>query len=94
MTTRNLTSYTEEFKLQMVKLYENGKSSKELTKEYGMSSSTLHSWLKRYNNSGSFKKEDNMTELEKELIVLRKQNKQLLMENDILKQAALIMARK
>lgn len=31
---------------------------------------------------------------EYELIALRKQNKQLLMENDILKQAALIMGRK
>ena len=31
---------------------------------------------------------------ENELLILRKENKQLLMENDILKQAALILARK
>jgi len=43
---------------------------------------------------GSFKESDNRTPEEKELIELRKQNKQLLMENDILKQAALIMGRK
>ena len=34
------------------------------------------------------------TDEENELIRLRKENKQVLMENDILKQAALIMARK
>ncbi len=94
MTTRKVTGYTEEFKLQIVKLYENGKGSGEIIKEYGMSSSTLHSWVNRYKKSGSFKKEDNITDIEKELLALRKQNKQLLMENDILKQAALIMARK
>lgn len=42
----------------------------------------------------STKEADNRTPEEKELIALRKQNKQLLMENDILKQAALIMGRK
>ena len=37
---------------------------------------------------------DNLTSEQKELIELRKKNKQLEMENDILKQAALIMGRK
>jgi len=55
--------------------------------------SAVSGWLKRFNNSGSFKASNNRTEEEKELIKLRKQNKQLLIENDILKQAALIMAR-
>ena len=56
--------------------------------------STINKWVKDYNNSGSFKAKDNRTDAENELIRLRKENKQLLMENDILKQAALIMARK
>jgi transposase len=42
----------------------------------------------------SFKKKDNLTEEQAELIKLRKQVKQLEMENDILKQAALIRGRK
>lgn len=42
----------------------------------------------RYNRTESFNAKDNMTEQEKELIELRKRNKQLEMENDILKQAA------
>ena len=48
----------------------------------------------KYNNTGSFKASDNRTEEEKELIRLKKENQQLRMENDILKQAALIMGRK
>ena len=49
---------------------------------------------KQANTSGSFKEKDNLTPEQKELIQLRKQNKQLLMENDILKQAALIFGRR
>ena len=44
--------------------------------------------------SGSFNGKDNRTAEEQELIELRKRNKQLEMENDILKQAALILGRK
>ena len=50
--------------------------------------------LFRSNNTGSFKSCDNRTEEEKEIIRLKKENQQLKMENDILKQAALIMGRK
>ena len=42
----------------------------------------------------SFKTKDNRSTEDNELLALRKENKRLLMENDILKQAALIMARK
>ncbi len=45
MRTRKVTSYTNEFKLQIVKLYENGKSSRDIVKEYGISSSTVHGWI-------------------------------------------------
>ncbi len=44
--------------------------------------------------NGSFKERDNLTPEQAELIALRKKNKQLEMENDILKQAALIFGRK
>jgi transposase len=37
---------------------------------------------------------DNRSEEESELMRLRKENQRLLMENDVLKQAALIMGRK
>ena len=50
--------------------------------------------MKQHNETGSFQTSDNLTPEQKELIALRKQNKQLQMEVDILKQAALIMGRK
>ncbi|SDL04169.1 Transposase and inactivated derivatives [Halanaerobium congolense] len=88
------TKYPEEMKRKVVALANNGKKIKDILDEYGMARSTLHKWIKHYNNSGSFKAKDNRTDKEKELIGLRKENKQLKMENDILKQAALILGRK
>jgi transposase len=94
MEKRVARKYTDEFKRQMVNLYASGKPSGEIIREYELTPSTFHKWVKQFNQSGSFKESDNQTPEQKELIILRKQNKQLLMENDILKQAALIMGRK
>jgi len=94
MGRKSARKYTDEFKQQMVSLYNNDKPSGEIIKEYDLTPSTFHEWVKKFNKTGSFKEADNRTSEEKELIALRKQNKQLLMENDILKQAALIMGRK
>lgn len=87
-------NYTEEFKKQIVLLVKSGKSSGAVAKEYGISKSSVTKWVRDYNNSGSFKAKDNRTPEENELIELRKRVKELEMEADILKQAALIMARK
>lgn len=87
-------TFTAEFKRQMVQLYENGKSRAAIVKEYELSPSALDRWIKQANTSGSFTEKDNRTAEENELIALRKELKQLRMENDILKQAALIMGRK
>ena len=87
-------SYSDEFKQQIVNLHKSGKPVTELAREYGLSRSSVYTWIKYASSSGSFKEADNRSEQEKELIELRKINKKLLMENDILKQAALIMGRK
>ena len=50
--------------------------------------------MKQAQSRGSFKEIDNLTPEQEEFIALRKKNKQLEMENDILKQAALIFGRK
>ena len=94
MSRRPRREFTEEFKLQMVKLYNTGKSQSEIVKEYDLTRSAFASWVKKYNTTGSFKACDNRTEEEKELIRLKKENQQLRMENDILKQAALILGQK
>ena len=91
---RERRTFTPEFKLQLVKLYENGKSRSDIAREYDITPSALDRWIKNHKESGSFKAEDNRSTEEKELLLLHKEVKQLRMENDILKQAALIMGRK
>ena len=92
--TRQRRTFTPEFKLQLVKLYENGKSRADIAREYDITPSALDRWIKNHQETGSFAAKDNRSEEDSELARLRKENKRLLMENDILKQAALIMGQK
>jgi len=48
--------------------------------------------VKQINSTGLSKESDNRTPEEQELLKLRKENQRLKMENDVLKQAALIFA--
>ena len=91
---RERRTYTEEFKKQMVQLYNAGKSQNSIAKEYELTTSTLRKWIDRINATGSSIAKDNRTPMEEELIQLRKRNKQLEMEVDILKQAALIIGQR
>lgn len=91
---RQRRTYTDEFKEQLVQLYLNGKRKCDIIREYDISSSLLDKQIKQSQTTGSFKEKDNRSDLENKLIELRKRNKQLEMENDILKQAALILGRK
>lgn len=75
----------------MVQLYQSGKPRSEIIRKYDLTPSTFDKRVNRHENSGSFKEKDNLTEEQEGLCVLRKRNKQLEMENDILKQVALIM---
>ncbi len=77
-----------------MKLYENGKSRADIVREYDITPSALDCWIKNHQETGSFKAEDNHSQEENELVELRKEVQRLRMENDILKQAVLIMGRK
>ena len=83
--------FTDDFKQQIVDLHNAGMKRSELIKEYELTPSTFDKWIRQAKLTGSFKSVDNMT---RELIQLRKRNKELEMQLDILKQAAVIMARK
>lgn len=91
---RERRTFTPEFKHQMVQLYQSGKSRADIIREYELTPSTFDRWVSQHNNSGSFKEKDNRSPEETELEQLRKRLVQLEMENDILKQAALILGRK
>lgn len=91
---RTRRNYSEDFKNQMVQLYNAGKPRAQIIREYDLTSTAFDRWVKRINNTGSTKECDNRTPEQEELLKLRKENRQLKMENDVLKQAALIFARK
>ena len=77
--------YDEDFKKQLVKIYNQGNHSyRSLGEEYDVAGPTIRTWVIRYNESESFNINDNRTKEEKELIELKKKVKQLEMENDIL----------
>ena len=87
-------NYTDEFREQIVQLYNNGKTVSEISREYKISKTSVSNWVKYAKNTGSFSKKANISEEDKELIELRKEVKQVRMENDLLKQAALILGRR
>ncbi|TCO68098.1 IS3 family transposase [Marinisporobacter balticus] len=72
---RKRRTYTHEFKNQFVQLYLNDKQKCDIVREYDISASLLDKWIKQSENTGSFKKKDNRTPEEQELIALRKRNK-------------------
>ncbi len=94
MTRRTKREFTDAFKQQIVQLYNSGKPRSEIIKEYDLTPSAFDKWVSRINATGSTKESDNRSPEAAELLKLRKENQKLKMENDILKQAALILAQK
>ena len=82
-------SYAEEQRCQLVA---QGKPRSEIIREYDLTGTAFDRWVKRINATGSSHEKDNRTPEEQELLRLRRENQQLKMENDVLKQAALIFA--
>lgn len=87
---RQRKDFSDEFKNDAVRLVtEQGYSCKEVGRRLGISHSNVSRWVREYRNdldapqgSGSAQ------ELEQEVKRLRKENKRLLMEREILKKAA------
>ncbi|RNB54352.1 hypothetical protein EDM57_16935 [Brevibacillus gelatini] len=66
MGKRERRSFTDEFKRQMVQLYENGKTRADILREYDLSASAFDRWVKQSRTTGSFKEKDNRTEEQNE----------------------------
>lgn len=86
--------FTEEFRRQIVQLYLAGKPRGELMAEYDLGSSTLSRRVKCRGEAGVTTEAAARTPEDERLLELERENKRLRMEVDILKQAALIFARK
>ncbi len=85
-TKTSATRYSKEFRESMVSLSQTGRSANSLSKEYNVSVSTLTKWIRQADpldrNVLSIK--------ERELL---KENKRLKEEIDILKRAAVFLAK-
>ena len=84
--------YTEEFKQQITDLYLAGKPIAQLAEEYGLVEQTIYKWKKLY--APSIEVDENQSVSLKEYRELQKKMQQLEMENEILKKATAIFARK
>jgi transposase len=86
--------FSEKFKGQIVQLYDNDKSPTDIKVEYDIGSSTLHRWIRALHDNGSTRAADDRTPEQACILERKKENKQLRIEVDVLKTAALIFARK
>ena len=92
MAHRNGKRYPEEFKKQIVDLYNAGTPVAKLASEYGLIDQTIYKWIKLY--SPITETDEGETVSMKEFKELQKKLAQLEMENEILKKATAIFAKK
>jgi len=87
MQTKNsATRYSQEFRESMISLSQTGRSANSLSREYNVSVSTISKWIRQADpNDRSI-----LSIRERELV---KENKRLREELDILKRAAVLLAK-
>jgi transposase-like protein len=86
--------YNREFQIQACRLVvEQGYSLREASERLGPSTWTIRDWIKKYRASGELPAADQSVPEAEELKRLRKEVKQLQLENEILKKAAAYFAK-
>jgi transposase-like protein len=80
-----MRKYDDEFKQQAVKKILDGQSAASVSRELGVAEGLLYKWKKA--------KLETSSDLEKEVLELKKKLREVEMERDILKKAALIFGR-
>jgi transposase len=86
-------AYPPEFKRQIVELVRSGRTPEELAKEFEPSAGAIRTWVKQTDLDEGIRSDGLTTEERGELRRLRRENKQLRMEREILKKAAAWFAR-
>ena len=91
--SRSHVAYPPEFRQKLIELVEAGRSPEELSKEFEPSAQTIRNWVKQAQADGG-KRRDVLTSLEREeLVKLRRENRQLKTEREILAKATAWFAR-
>ncbi len=87
------TRYPPEFREQIIELVHAGRSPKELAREFEPSEQTIRNWVKQAELDSGRRTDGLTTEERGELQRLRRENRQLKLEREILKKAAAWFAR-
>ena len=90
---RTRPPYAPEFRHQLIELVRSGRTPEELSREYEPTAQTIHNWVKQADLDGGVRSDGMTTEEREELRQLRRDNKRLRMEQEILKKAAAWFAR-
>lgn len=86
-------SFTPEFKADAVKLVRSGKSAGQVAQELDLTETALREWVRRADADAGERQDVLTTEERQELARLRRENKQLRQEREILKAAATFFAK-
>jgi transposase len=91
--TRKQAPYTPEFRRQMIELVRSGRSPESLAKEFEPTAQTIRNWIAQAARDEG-RRDDGPTTVERdEINRLRRENRQLKLERDILSKAAAWFAR-
>jgi transposase len=91
---RTRPPYSPEFRRQMVELVRAGRSPQELSREFEPSAQAIRNWVRQSGGIAESRREDSLTSAEhEELQRLRRENRQLREEREILAKAAAWFAR-
>jgi transposase len=86
-------SYPQEFREQMVALVRAGRTPEELGREFEPSAQAIRNWVEQADRDGGRRSDGLTTQEKEELQRLRRENKQLRIEREILSKAAAWFAR-
>ncbi len=93
MPQRHRAPYAAEFRRQMVELVRAGRDPEQLAQEFEPSAESIRNWVKQADRDEG-RREDGLTTVERdELRRLRRENRQLREEREILAKAAAWFAR-
>ena len=92
--TKRRSRYTEEFKAGALRLIAEGRSPASIAADLGVHSSSVYNWVNQAAvDAGNGDVGDLTTDEKAELTALRKENRVLKMEREILKKAAAFFAK-
>jgi len=93
MAKHSPRAYPPEFRRKVIALSRGGRSLSSLADEFGVARQTIMNWLKQEDLDAGHRDDGLTTSERQELIRLRRENKRLTLETEILKKATAWFAR-